>query len=146
MTALNELLNQFESGMLPKSEWTHEAHLRVGLAIIGQSTFDEALCRLRAGIISLNNFHQTPNTATSGYHETMTQFWARVIFLYLAQRKADSVESVVPEYLGSGLASKYLPFHFYQKEEVLGISHRARFISPTKMPLDWENLSKFLNT
>lgn len=146
MKSLDELLNEFESGVLPKSEWTHEAHLRVGLAIIGQNTFDEALCRLRAGIISLNNFHQTPNTTISGYHETMTQFWARVIALYLAEMKVDLAESLATEFLGSRLASKDLPFHFYQKEEVLGISHRARFISPTKMPLDWENLSKFLNT
>lgn len=139
------LLEQFESATLPKSQWTHDAHVRVGLAMLSRYPFDEAVCRLRAGIISLNKAHQTANTASSGYHETLTHFWATAIHLFLTRTKDKSIDSLESTFLKSGLAANTLPFQFYEKEAVLNSDHRSRFIPPTKLSLDWENLSKFLN-
>lgn len=144
MTSLYSLHQQFETACLPKSAWTHEAHLKVALSMLISYPFDEALCHLRAGIILLNKAHQTLNTANAGYHETLTQFWATVINLFLAENTGHTAEKAVCMFLESGLASKDLPFHFYEKEQLLNTRHRARFIPPTKSQLNWENLSKFL--
>ena len=67
---LSPLIEKFNNVTLPKSEWTHHAHLTVALWYLHTYEFDEAVWRLKSGIILLNNFHGTENTNVSGYHET----------------------------------------------------------------------------
>ena len=70
-----ELLAAFESCTLPKAEWTHEAHIRTAWLYLTNHPFDTALHSIRSGIqkynLSLGN--------TTGYHETITVAFARLI-------------------------------------------------------------------
>src|SRR5262245_12644919 len=69
------LVERFLDRTLPKSEWTHASHLRVGLWHVRNFTPDIALAQLREGIKRLNEAHGTPNTDRGGYHETITRFY-----------------------------------------------------------------------
>jgi hypothetical protein len=59
---------------LPKSEWTHEAHLRAGLWHAVHHPDAIALNLLRERIRAYNESTGVANTASSGYHETTTRF------------------------------------------------------------------------
>ena len=68
---------------MPKAEWTHEAHLRVGLWHLLRYPEGEALRRLRDGIRRYNTACGVAKTEASGYHETITRFCVRVIGRFL---------------------------------------------------------------
>jgi hypothetical protein len=125
------LIEKFDQRTLPKSEWTHEAHLTVALWYIHTYEFDDAVCRLKLGIILLNNFHGTENTKDSGYHETLTIFWAQVISIYLRLNTSKDIEGLTANFLKSALASRSLPFKFYGKRELLSSNFRAIYKEPT---------------
>ena len=63
---------RFAALTLPKHEWTHAAHLTVGVWHVDRYGAADALTRLRAGIRRLNESHGNVNTPASGYHETIT--------------------------------------------------------------------------
>ena len=87
---LDVLLRDFETGMIPKAQWTHATHLAVGGCYLLKHSEHEALERLRRGIRFLNERQGVANTPTGGYHETLTRFWLTVIhhFLWEYQTKA----------------------------------------------------------
>ena len=66
--ALDDLVISFQGRTLPKPDWTHGAHLAVGLWHVATYRPPEALDRLRVGIRALNDAHGVVNSASSGYH------------------------------------------------------------------------------
>lgn len=68
----------WEQGTLPHAAWSHAAHVSIGACYAVRHGRD-ALAKLRDGILRYNDAVGTANTATSGYHETLTRFWADVI-------------------------------------------------------------------
>lgn len=76
--SFHEFVAAWESGALPKVAWTHAAHVAMGACYVvryGPAAVDE----LRLGIKRHNAAVGTQDTATSGYHETLTRFWAGVV-------------------------------------------------------------------
>ena len=82
---LDAFLHAFERGTLAKSMWTHAAHLTVGACYALDYPKAEALVKLRSGIQALNAYHGMANTATSGYHETLTRCWLLLVRRFLRQ-------------------------------------------------------------
>lgn len=69
-------LASFEDCTLPKTEWTHLAHIRVAWLILTQSSADRGLKRLREGILRYNT--KVLNRGDK-YHETVTVAFARLV-------------------------------------------------------------------
>jgi len=68
-------LLSFEECSLGAKCWTHAAHVRMGWLVLETSScFDEALERIRSGIM---RFNASKNGI--GYHETITVAFARLI-------------------------------------------------------------------
>ena len=90
------LVRSFESATLEKASWTHAAHLAVASHYLLRMPAREALDALRQGIHKINAQHGVVNSATSGYHETLTVFWIGVLSAYLRRECAqlDSLEAV----------------------------------------------------
>lgn len=83
--ALDALVAAWRAGTLPKPDWTHAAHVAVcAWHAAGGTPVDQVWAEMRAGIRAYNDAVGTANTATSGYHETLTRFWAGVIVEHLA--------------------------------------------------------------
>jgi hypothetical protein len=76
--AFAAFVTAWEQGTLPPAQWSHAAHVSIG-ACYAVRHGDGAIAKLRAGIRRYNEAVGTANTATSGYHETLTRFWAGVI-------------------------------------------------------------------
>jgi hypothetical protein len=77
--AFEQFLHQWQAGSLPKSAWTHAAHVAVAASLAFTHSPETAFLLTRTGIIHYNNCVGTRNTETSGYHETLTRFWADTI-------------------------------------------------------------------
>src|ERR1700694_1395200 len=97
MTAsLSTFLEAFESGTLPKAEWTHAAHLKMACLYLHRMSFEEALVRIRRGIRHYNECQGVENSATSGYHETLTVFWCRIVSGFMKSSPAgESLEETI---------------------------------------------------
>jgi flavin reductase (DIM6/NTAB) family NADH-FMN oxidoreductase RutF len=81
--AFQEFVDEWEAGTLPKSRWTHTAHVAIG-AYYAVRYPGEAFERIKKGIIRYNEAVGTENSDTSGYHETLTRLWANVLAKFAA--------------------------------------------------------------
>ena len=140
---LDDLVARFLACSLPHSEWTHQAHLAVGAWHVARFGPDEALARLRAGIRQLNDSHGTPNSATRGYHETVTRAYVLLLAEFL-----DSVPPPTPlfervkQLFTSELADKEALLRFYSRERLMSSEARATWIEPDLLPLRLTDFSR----
>src|SRR4051794_13610741 len=84
-------LRDFESLRLPKPSWTHHAHLAVGLWYLSHHSPDDALSIVRKRIRAYNEAVGTPNTDSSGYHETLTRLFLRGIAAHILAHRGESL-------------------------------------------------------
>lgn len=80
--AFDDFVERWEAGRLPKREWTHAAHVAAGACYVVRYG-DRAAEELRRGIKRHNAAVGTLDTETSGYHETLTRFWAGVVSRFI---------------------------------------------------------------
>jgi hypothetical protein len=134
--SLTDLATRFTACTLPAEEWTHLAHLRVGLWHVHEFGADDALEKLRAGIRRLNESHGNQNTATSGYHETITVAYVRLIDAFLRDFEPHVALEARAEALVSGpLAAKDLLLGFWSKPRLMSTDARAAWTPPDLAPL-----------
>ena len=130
------LASRFAELTLPKEEWTHAAHLTVGVWHVDRYGAAEALTRLRSGIRRLNESHGNVNTPTSGYHETITAAYVTLLAAYLdACPPGLSLAARVERLLAGPLAARDMLFTFYSRERLLSIDARAEWVEPDLGPL-----------
>jgi hypothetical protein len=133
------LAEAFIACRLPKSRWTHQAHLAVGLWHVSRFGRAGALPRLRTGIRRLNDSHGTVNSATSGYHETVTAAYVELLHLFLARQ--DAAVPLAQRYaalLASPLADRNVLFRLYSRELLMSPRARGAWTPPdvAKLSLD----------
>lgn len=133
---LPELVAAFLAGTLPREQWTHAAHLCVGAWHVHHLGESAALDTLRLGIRKLNTLHGTRNTSTSGYHETITVAYVRLIAAFFASFGAEvSLEQRVSALLDSPLAERTALFRFWTKSRLMSPEARAAWVPPDLSPL-----------
>ena len=115
---------------LPKTEWTHHAHLQAGLWHVMEYGAVEALDLLRRRISEYNDSVGTANTDTSGYHETMTRFYVTVIdrFLAGADRALDC--DALAQQLIAAHGDRRLPMHHYSESRLFSPVARRSWVEP----------------
>jgi hypothetical protein len=131
---IDALVGRFLDRTLPKAEWTHQAHLTVGAWHVDRYGPDEALTRLRNGIRALNDSHGTVNAATSGYHETVTRAYVRVIASVLGACRQPFAERVAG-LLNGWAGERDALLHFYSRDTLASPRARAEWIEPDVRPL-----------
>jgi hypothetical protein len=132
---VESLVREFEACTLPRSEWTHQAHLTVALWYLAHCSGREATARIRNGIKRYNAANGVQMTKDSGYHETITLFWICVISKYLLL--ADAGCSFVE--LANGMLARFAdgryPFEYYSRELLMSWRARSSWIEPDLKPL-----------
>ncbi len=86
-----ELQTQFENMTLPFELWNHRMHVRIAYIYSNSLTYSEALAKLRGGIKAYNKKNNVKESQTTGYSETMT-----VAFLRLIRSTMDAYEKIFP--------------------------------------------------
>jgi hypothetical protein len=125
------LVGQFESGELPKEQFTHREHLTVAFWYLSMLDDIQATDRMRAGIIHLNFHHGTPNTDTRGYHETLTRFWLAVVRKFLSESDSgqpplDTANQLIERYG----ARRLLWREYYSFDLLKSVESRRTWIPP----------------
>jgi hypothetical protein len=134
--ALDDLVSAFIACGLPRVEWTHLAHLRVGAWHVHHEGRSAALASLRARIRKLNEHHGTPNSATSGYHETITVAYVHLIDEFLSGFPVATPLPTRVAVLASGpLADKDLLLAFWSRELLFSERARSVWVPPDRAPL-----------
>ena len=127
---VNLLVKRFEERTLPKAEWTHVAHLTVGLYYCFHHPFGVAKNLMSDGIYWLNDSHGTPNTETSGYHETLTVFWLRTVKEFLESCGNDESLAQIANALVAEVNDTKLPLNFYSRERLFSVEARLSYVEP----------------
>ena len=92
--------------------------------------------RLRSGIRRLNESQGGVNSATDGYHETITAAYVQLLAQYLASCPDDlPLGDRVAWFLASPLAAKRALSAFYSTERLMSTTARAGWVEPDLAPL-----------
>jgi hypothetical protein len=126
---------RFEACAIPAKSWTHAAHLSVGLWHVERYGRDEALVRLRTGIRRLNVSHGGVNSATHGYHETITAAYVELLAQFLESREDGESAGEAVARLSGPLAARDVLLAFYSREQLMSVEARATWVEPVA-PLD----------
>jgi hypothetical protein len=133
-----DLIRGFEAGELPRSQWTHQAHLTVGTWYLSQYAFSKATTLIRNGIQHYNHCQGIVTTKDSGYHETITMFWVKAIAKFLSDIDRYPTEVPILEKINLLLdryQDKQLPFHYYSRELLMSWEARSGWVEPDLLPL-----------
>jgi hypothetical protein len=84
VTEIDRFFEAWRTHRLPKEQWTHAAHVSMCAYVAFDRNFEETLDFMREGIWNYNAAVGGKNTESSGYHETLTHLWVRVIRDYLS--------------------------------------------------------------
>jgi hypothetical protein len=133
---VHDLATRFAAATLPRSEWTHLAHMAAGLWHVDRYGPDEARARLRTGIRRLNESHGTANTATTGYHETVTCAYVLLLAAFLDRCPSEmSLPQRAVLLFASELCDRRLLMRFYSTERLMSPKARAEWLEPDVAPL-----------
>ena len=132
---LADLVARFQACTLPKTEWTHAAHLAVGTWQVRQHGPERALDLLRTGISRLNDAHGTVNDDVGGYHETITRAYVQLISEFLAPRPELATATCVQALLASALAARDVLLDHYSKDTLMSVRARRSWLEPDRAPL-----------
>lgn len=128
----SKIVLPFISKTLPKEEWTHEAHLITCAWHLENFDQLESICLLRSRIITFNQSFGGQNTTTGGYHETLTQFYVKVIELFVKNMDNPNYtfEEKCEKLLNSPIGNREYPLEYYTKELLFSLPCRAIWIEP----------------
>lgn len=125
----------FRAGTLPKGEWTHRAHLTGGLWFLEQFGLERARAMMPDAIRRFNVASGGENTATSGYHETITQFYLTIIDGFRRHYRGSGGFADRANALFDALGARDVPLRHYSAELLWSVEARARWIEPDLLPI-----------
>ena len=130
------IIDGFWDHSLPAEEWTHMAHLIVGLHTAINHNLDTSINLLRDGISQYNLAAGTKNTDSGGYHETITVFFAHAMQAYVKQfKKGASFDLMVDRLSSTVLIQPSFMLSFFSKDRLFSVAARRSFMAPDLRPL-----------
>lgn len=131
-----DLLAAFEDRSLPKAEWTHDAHVSVGAVYAHRHGRAAAFEKLRAAIPAYNLSVGGENTDTSGYHDTITAYYAGAAAHAVAGAASDS--EAVAKALASPHLTREAPLIYWSRDVLFSTEARRRFVGPDRAATPFE--------
>jgi hypothetical protein len=130
-TEVRELVRAFETCEINPAEFKHYQHLAVALWYLKHHPYETASEKMRSGIQRLAAAY-----GKSGYHETITVFWLKVVHGFLL--KADSRATIFE--LASEVASEYghknLIAEYYSEELLASVKAKNEWVEPDLKAVD----------
>ncbi len=133
---IESLIAAFENCTLPRDEWNHHAHLTVALWYLTRYSEAEATNCIRDRIQHYNKVSGIQTSNDSGYHETITIFWIRIIGRYLPIARQDfSIVDIANECI-KNYGDKSFPLQYYSRDRLMSWQARISWLEPDLKPLD----------
>jgi hypothetical protein len=142
---IDAFLTAFESGRLPKERWTHAAHLFTGACYVHRYGEDGAIDQMRRNVCRYNEAVGGKNTETSGYHETITVFWIKLLHRLLGAQFNEASACLVGRLSRAGFAAlaverfahdREILRRFYDFDVIASKEARRAWIPPTLLSPD----------
>lgn len=135
LAEIERIIERFGNCTLPCDEWTHAAHLTVGMWTAREFPPAEALDRVRAGIVRYNAHCVVVDSP--GYHETITRFYMWQIGKYLADvmDRSDWV-AVTNGLVEHAKRESNLPLAYYSRDVLTSEAARTGWVPPDLRPLE----------
>ncbi|MBA3512072.1 hypothetical protein [Sphingomonas sp.] len=116
---------------LPRSDWTHEAHLAATTFLLTRRP-DIDIDRQLPGIIrAYNESVGGVNSDDEGYHETITRLFLHGVRLFLAEADLNQpLHELVNELLLSPMGRRDWPLRFYSAERLFSAEARRKLVPP----------------
>ena len=127
---VESFIMDFEGCRLPQERWTHQAHLVAGFWYLSRYGMPEALNTVRDRIRRHNEAVGTPNTDTSGHHESITRLYLAAIAAHIDQTKELPFERSLAALLASPLARSDWPLKFYSPQLLFSVRARRGWVEP----------------
>jgi len=122
---------RFLSRTLPKSEWTHEAHLATTIWLLLRRPDIDVNKELPDLIRGYNESVGGVNSDTEGYHETITRVFLHGVRLFLSEAdRSEPLHELVNQLLLSPMGRRDWPMRFYSRDRLLSVEARRAFIPP----------------
>src|SRR2546423_1165598 len=119
---IRSLVESFESCTIRPEDFRHYQHLTVALWYVSSLSYDEAVERMISGIRRLSEAY-----GKTGYHETITIFWLRIVSAFVKQCKDELVTSA------NRLIGKYNKDYireYYSPELLASDRAKAEWVEP----------------
>jgi hypothetical protein len=123
------LAKSFEAQtLLGEHDWTHRDHLSMAAyyCIVDPSN---AIEKMRIGIQALNKARGVETTPTSGYHDTLTIAWTRMIAGYLRTLGEISPEERINSVI-TFFEDKKKTLLYYSRDRIMGADARYGWVEP----------------
>ena len=134
---IKTLVDQFVTKTLAAKAWTHNAHLTVGLWYVSKYGRQEASIQMPNLIRKYNESLGNVNSDTSGYHETITQYWVWLLDCYWQQvQEKMSLVNACNFLLSSSYGNPSSFLTFYSKSLIFSTEARLTFVEPDLRQLD----------
>jgi hypothetical protein len=121
-----DIVRGFETGTLPRNEFSHSSHLIVAMHYVRLMPVEDAIDRMRAGLINHLRHVGVDFTKEMPYHETLTVFWTRTVAGFVASKNGAGVLEIANE-LAETFDKNY-PNKFYSREFLFSDKARAEFV------------------
>ena len=133
---IDAFLHAFDACTLPKSEWTHSAHIFTGACLVHTLGEPAAIDHMRRGLRRFNESIGGQNTPTSGYHESVTVLWIKLLSAFHRDTQPTTRASFAARAVEHFAPQRDLLSRFYDFDLVASTEARQRWIPPTLQPLD----------
>lgn len=116
---------------LPRSEWTHEAHLAATTYLLLKRPDVNVDRELPELIRRYNESVGGVNSDSEGYHETITRVFLHGLRLFLEEAdRSDPLHELVNELLLSPMGRRDWPLRFYSPQRLFSVEARRQFVEP----------------
>ncbi len=129
------LVRSFENCTLPRSEWTHAAHLTVALWYLVNYPKPEATQQIRMGIQRYNAAIRIQITKDSGYHETLTLFWAQIVHQFIIDHGICEFTTEAVAQVTQVYQDPAFPLQYYSHDRLFSWEARREWVQPDLKPL-----------
>jgi hypothetical protein len=121
-----DIVRGFETGTLPRNEFSHSSHLIVAMHYVRQMPVEDAIDKMRAGLMNHLRHVGVDFTKEMPYHETLTVFWTRTVNDFVKSKNGASLLETANELIET--FDKNYPNRFYSREHLFSHEARKKFI------------------
>ena len=130
---VSELVRAFETCEIHPAEFKHYQHLAVALWYLKHAPVEEAGEKMRFGIQRLATAY-----GKTGYHETITLFWLKVVGNFAATEPADAPLFELANRLANRHGNKNLIADYYSEARIASAEAKNGWIEPDLKALEFD--------
>ncbi|QNO25729.1 hypothetical protein EEB18_013110 [Sphingopyxis sp. OPL5] len=120
---------------LPRTAWTHEAHLGACLWLLTERPDIDIDAEIAGIIRRFNTSVGGVNDDTQGYHDSITRAYVAGARLFLSETAETGLTARVNALLLSPMGARDWPLRFYSRDLLFSVAARRGFVPPDLAPL-----------